>query len=57
MPKIKEDPLLNKPVFHLVDKFCLLGKDHFEIKYLFTLMLSESLGYFKKYEIEKLHDF
>jgi hypothetical protein len=35
----------------------LLGKDHFDIKYLFTLILNESLGYFKKFETDKLYDF
>mmetsp|Transcript_3247 Transcript_3247/g.2189 ORF Transcript_3247/g.2189 Transcript_3247/m.2189 type:complete len:80 (+) Transcript_3247:52-291(+) len=53
-----EDPLRNKPIFHLVDKFCLIGRGElFDLKYLFTLLLSESLGYYKKFEIDKLNDF
>ena len=50
----KEDPLRNKPMFHLVDKFSLLGFEHLDIQYIFTLILNESLYYFKKFEQEKL---
>mmetsp|Transcript_29966 Transcript_29966/g.29176 ORF Transcript_29966/g.29176 Transcript_29966/m.29176 type:complete len:105 (+) Transcript_29966:2362-2676(+) len=51
-----DDPLRNKPYFHLVQKFCLIGRDYFDIKYMFTLLMTESLGYFKKYEVEKLYE-
>lgn len=30
---------------------------HFDVQYMFTLCLNEALSYFKRYEMEKLHDF
>ena len=51
----REDPLKNKPIFHLVDKFNLLGFQHLDIQYIFTLILNETLFYLKKYEIDKLN--
>lgn len=46
-----DDRIRKKPIFHILDKLSLLEESNFDIKYLVSLILNETLGYFKKNEM------
>lgn len=52
-----QDPMQNKPLFHMIDKLIKIGDNFFEIKLFFTSILSETLDYLKRYEPDQLFQF
>ncbi len=45
-----QDPMQNKPLFHMIDRLIKIGDNFFEIKLFFTSILSETFDYLKRYE-------
>ena len=43
---VQDERASNKPIFQLFDKFSLLESCFFDIQYMFTMMLSQSLDYY-----------
>lgn len=55
---VKDERASNKPVFHIFDKFCLLDSPFFDVQYMATLVLAQSMNfYFEQEDWRCLRDF
>ena len=43
---VTDERASNKSIFQLIDKFCLLDAEFFDIQYMFTMMLSQCLDHY-----------